>query len=246
MLSAVCIALFLAIRPTTDVGRKFWVFGSAVLKPGKHLDTRLPVKDMCAESSDTYCWDVEQAATIVRVTECDVRYNTVRGPAIWVSDDDYWREMTVTSQRSTRIVWLRLRDILTWAHPVGIDSYTGPTVLAPYGTGNHGRYMRAPGEGCLYLPSYTALWRFGSFDDPAPLLRGESNHVRRAFHERKVVPGMTRSLVIRLLGFPDYWSYEKLMAQRDWEYSGPAPFDYAVHFDQSGRVRKAGMEGMLP
>lgn len=78
--------------------------------------------------------------------------------------------------------------------------------------------------------------------DPKTFLWGESRRVRRAFARHKVVKGMTRALVARIVGFPsmtkpmgDVWRASA------WEYAGKGPLRIVYRFDSKGRL--ASVEG---
>ena len=116
------------------------------------------------------------------------------------------------------------------------------------GQGNQWRWWPVPGIGVLHISDPKDIWRYMTTAPPTGLSAGESGHIKRAFHKWEVIPGMSRSLVVRLLGFPnkDYRSYAEIVAGRRWSYDLATPFSYDVDFDASGRVVRAEQNGTMP
>jgi hypothetical protein len=100
--------------------------------------------------------------------------------------------------------------------------------------------------GTFNFPNQQGFSRYASFDSPEKDLRASSKRVRTAFADRKVVVGMPKTLVVRLMGYPSLDSISALWKQRHWSYGGPAPYEYAIEFDTKNRVKTCGIEGTLP
>lgn len=65
--------------------------------------------------------------------------------------------------------------------------------------------------------------------------------VQRAFKQRQPLKGMTRSMIVRLLGYPSYLKSPSEQERQDfWLWDGPSMHSYGVHFGADNRVTWRG------
>jgi len=86
-----------------------------------------------------------------------------------------------------------------------------------------------------------------SIQSPDKALQLESNSNCSRFEKGEVEIGMSRELVVRILGYPNFRkSIGELWSSRRWGYSGPAPFFLQIEFDGRNRVKTLKYSGDLP
>ena len=217
------------------IGQKVWILGAAAYG-----------------SEQTFIWSPLLPVTITSISRIRNGQITMMRPApIWLLAND-WYPGSFQAQDP-----LELRFAVPGGNlraSMGIaesgPAFDRPFAKMPYGSPpsvKHRLASQKPDTGTLLIADE---WEFPFLITTVPPtipLKGAAPRILQAFRERKVVKGMARELVVRLLGYP---KLDQPIAdqnnQQVWSYSGPAPFSYEVTFDKRNRVVKAGNVGSLP
>lgn len=211
------------------VGKKVWVLGAAAYSKRNAVEA----------------WNPRLPATVV-----DVRLNDSphfgSSPPAW---PDQWAYEATPGLRYKLLLKLpkmryhRVPLIVGESGPDYHPSFYGKSTFAWTYVSQGRAYeeqvaIKEPDRtGWLQFDGDAQLRRLITPMDPKVFLWGESRRVRRAFARHKVVKGMTRALVARIIGFPsmsqplgDVWR------ARAWEYAGKGPLRIVYRFDERGRL----------
>lgn len=216
---------------TRWLNRKVWVYGAAAYS-----------------NEFTETWNPMLAATVVGVDDNPKKQTAVAPPA-WPED---WAWDAIPKHTQYRLL-LRLPRMPFHRHinAVGDSPEYHPPFFAQtffstssYQTKDGKWHSSTPPK----HPAQTQGWLFfGAPDDlkywmtevdAKAILRGESRHVRRAFSQHRVVTGMNKEEVARIVGFPTVLKpLEQIWAADVWSYPGITPFTRDYTFNRKGRLK---------
>lgn len=202
------------------IGRKVWLLGAGTWEA---------------------LWDPRLPATILGVERRRMGLTTVQSSFYW----DY----RTSNLRSSYFV---AGDPLAIRVRLPVNGR-----LASGGMDDHGPIFRAllpeqpaaskANEDTILVTDPWHFARAATFVSPDFILKNERPRIRQAFIGRRIVPGMPRTLVARILGEPDVVSPRPIVwKQRLWTYAMNAPFQFRIEFDPKGRVASSSLEGRLP
>lgn len=203
------------------IGSKVWVNGSIAY----------------TDKGNFAAWDMLEPAIVVGIKQHETpAARDIPGPPIW---NAFYGNSPV-ERRGTKWVAINLR-LPKSAKLITLDetSLTRTVTSAVLTTGT--KRKRQP-SAWLYAQDLNHLLMQVTVAPSWQDLAGESHAIQKAFKMREIEPGMSRKLVVRLLGYPNYKKPSSSQHfQKTWTWPTHTLDSYDVTFRPDGRVEGAGM-----
>lgn len=203
------------------IGRKVWVNGSIA-----YTDKR-----------NFAAWDMLEPAVIVGVMqETTPKAQDIPGPPIWNS----FNGSGPIERRGAKRIVVRLS--LPKSAKLVTSDETNPTRSVTHKLLTTGAKRKRQTSAWLYAQDLNHFLMQVSAAPSWQDLAGESHAIQKAFKTREIEPGMSRKLVIRLLGYPTYIkSGSSQHFEKTWTWPVHTMDSYDVSFGLDGRVEGAGI-----
>lgn len=203
------------------IGRKVWVNGSIAY----------------ADKGNLAAWDMLEPAVIVGIRqEITPEAQEITGPPIW----NVFFGSGPTERRGARRLVVRLS--LPKSAKLVTSDETNPTRSVTHKLLTTEAKRKRQTSAWLYAQDLNHFLMQVSAAPSWQDLAGESQPIQKAFKMREIEPGMSRKLVVRLLGYPNYLkSSSSQHFEKTWTWPAHTMDNYDVSFGLDGRVEGAGI-----
>jgi hypothetical protein len=221
------------------LGKKVWVMGAAA-NTGPE------------SSAQPELWDPRDPAVIVGIARLHTPIVELGGPPCWpaLGDEGAFPIVVQNPLKITlKLPRIKVRHVTEGVGRAG--PFFVPALAEDPGSGMFkfaadAPIGPAPQTGWILAADDWHLGMMVTAESPLAILKLSSPEIRKAFSERRVVKGMPRELVARLLGYPSYdKSISELNKDRGWIYMGMSTISYDVGFNKD-KVNFSGLDGELP